>query len=108
MYAWISVDLSDADIQGLMLIIGSTLIISPGLTLYWIYHTLSIYRLKGERQGELKVNFNYNCDWNGIPVVADWKALQSARFVVLQLAEGKNNIAIILENLRLRNLICKP
>lgn len=85
-FAWIIVfrDNGADDFLGVTLLIGATLVVSPAITIYWVWHTLAIFRAKGARPGNPAPPYNYNEDWNGTPVVANWPELRAARITVVE------------------------
>jgi hypothetical protein len=79
------------DSAPLMFLIIGALIVSPLVTLFWIFHNMGIYRRKGPRKGMADVKPYYDVDWSGREVTADWATLAKARVVVIEIDEfGKN------------------
>ena len=79
------------DSAPLMFLIIGSIIVSPLVTLFWIFHNMGIYKRKGPRKGMANVQPFYDVDWSGREVTADWAALTSARVVVIEVDEfGKN------------------
>ena len=85
-FAWIVVIRANGadDFLGVTLLIGATLVVSPAITIYWVLHTLAIFRAKGARPGNPAPPYDYYEDWNGTPVVANWPELRAARITVVE------------------------
>ena len=79
------------DSAPLMFLIIGAVIVSPLVTLFWIFHNMGIYKRKGPRKGMADVKPYYDVDWSGREVTADWETLANARVVVIEIDEfGKN------------------
>lgn len=79
------------DSAPLMFLIIGAIIVSPLVTLFWIFHNMGIYKRKGPRKGMADVKPYYDVDWSGREVTADWATLANARVVVIEIDEfGKN------------------
>lgn len=88
-YWWYLVAVRDWNRTLIALIILVTLLVAPAVTLGWVAHNLNIFRRKGPRLGAPQVSFDYERDWNGREVVADWKALADEGVVVVGVDEGR-------------------
>ena len=84
-WAWHDVASKPWDTESLWLLIVGSLLAAPAITAAWVLHNLAIYRRKGPRRGVPAVDARYDRDFNGREVKADWQALSSARFVVVEL-----------------------
>ena len=88
---WSLVSAQPWDSTPIMLLIVGSLIVSPLVTLYWIFHNMGIYKKKGPRKGMADVKPIYDADWSGREITADWEALAKARVIVIEIDEfGKN------------------
>jgi hypothetical protein len=71
------------------LLVG-TLVVLPGVTLYWVLHNRGIYLRKGPRRLVQAVETRYAKDWAGRPVHADFAQLKLARSItILSTADDK-------------------
>lgn len=82
-YWWYLVAIGDWDQTDVALIIFVTLIVSPTLTVGWVLHNLGIFRRKGPRMDQPKVDLEYAQDWNGRTVQADWARLRDAPVIAV-------------------------
>lgn len=87
-WGWVIVADELNNYHSLLWLIGATLVASPLVTAYWVFHTLAIFKAKGERSGTTTSVIHYEKDWNGTPVLADWGILQQARITVVEPSEG--------------------
>lgn len=79
------------DSAPLMFLIIGAIIVSPLVTLFWIFHNMGIYKRKGPRKGMADIQPYYDVDWSGREITADWATLANARVVVIEIDEfGKN------------------
>ena len=92
-YWWYLVAVRDWNRTLIALIILVTLLVAPAVTLGWVAHNVNIFRRKGPRLGAPRVSFEYDRDWNGREVVADWKALGEESVVVVSVDEGRKHYA---------------
>jgi hypothetical protein len=86
-YWWYLVAVADWNETDVALIIFVTLVVSPVLTLGWVAHNVDLFRRKGPRMALPTVSLQYEKDWNGRVVEADWAALRNAD-VIAVFAEG--------------------
>lgn len=77
-YWWYEVAVQDWNRTQVALIIFVTLVVAPVITVAWVLHNLSIFRRKGPRLGVPEVALEYQRDWNGREIVADWATLGAA------------------------------
>ena len=62
------------------LVLGAALVVAV-VTLSWIAHNRGIHRRKGPRQTVPSASMNYDSDFNGRRIQADWPALKLARYI---------------------------
>lgn len=67
-----------------LLIMGSLLVL-PFVTLAWVIHNRGIYLRKGPRTTVRQVEEQYDADWEGRVVHADWDALRQARSITISI-----------------------
>lgn len=60
--------------QLMLLLLGATIVV-PVMTLSWVLHNVGIHRRRGARRTVPKGDPNYNVDYNGRSILADWQAL---------------------------------
>jgi len=60
--------------QLMLLLLGATIVV-PVMTLSWVLHNVGIHRRRGARRTVPKGDPNYNVDYNGRSILADWPAL---------------------------------
>jgi hypothetical protein len=82
-YWWYVVAVQHWNKTLIALIILVTLLVAPAITIAWVSHNLNLFRRKGPRLGVPKVAMEYARDWKGREVVADWKGLAEADFMVV-------------------------
>jgi len=71
--------------EGLEIILGAEFILLLTLTMSWIKYHLILHRAKGPRTHIPIRSWKYDYDWLGYEVVADFKALKEAHFIVVQI-----------------------
>lgn len=82
-WMWVVVARQRWAVEGLLWVIGASLLVVPLLTAAWVLHNRAIHRRKGERRAVAAVAIDYAHDWHGRAVQADWAALKRSRSVVV-------------------------
>lgn len=60
-----------------------SIVIAPLVTLYWVEHNRDIYMRKGQRKGGRSIPENYQQDWTGRLVHAQFDALRHSQLVII-------------------------
>jgi hypothetical protein len=81
-----------------LLFIGS-LLVFPVLTVAWVLHNVGIHRRKGPRKAVPAVREQYDTDFLGRTVKADWPALQQARAVTITVEGDTKHFQVGLPSL---------
>jgi hypothetical protein len=87
-------------VSTLLLIVGVT-VISLTVTIFWIAHNVSIFRRKGPRTNARDIDFEFDKDFLGRDLDADWDAVgRSSKILVAVREDFKSFVAagVELEN----------
>ena len=68
------------------LFLVGAIIVVPTITVIWILHNVRIYKRKGMRQHRTTVDDNYDADWKGRHVTADWTGMKQASSIVISVS----------------------
>lgn len=80
-------------VDTLLLVVGTT-IISLTVTILWIAHNLSIFRRKGPRVDARDIDFEFDKDFCGRDLDADWDAVgRSSKILVAVREDFKSFVA---------------
>ncbi len=85
-WGWQRVTAARPEIGELRLLFVGALLLVPVLTLSWVAHNVGIYRRKGPRRASRSVALQYDRDFNGRHIRADWGSLQAARRIDIGVA----------------------
>jgi hypothetical protein len=93
-WSWHRVTLNRPDIGELRVLMLAAVLVVPVLTVSWVAHNVGIYRRKGPRKAVPAVALNFDVDFNGRRIVADWPTLLQARRIDIVLdGERKRFVA---------------
>ena len=83
----------DTVVTTLLLVVGVA-VISLSVTILWIAHNVSIFRRKGPRTNARDIDFEFNKDFLGRDLDADWDAVgQSSKILVAVREDFKSFVA---------------
>jgi hypothetical protein len=84
-------------VSTLLLIVGVT-VFSLTVTIFWIAHNVSIFRRKGPRTGARDIDFEFDKDFLGRDLDADWDAVgRSSKILVAVREDFKSFVAAGVE-----------
>lgn len=78
-WSWQRVTADRPEIGELFWLLVAALMVVPVLTLSWVAHNVGIYRRKGPRRSVTPVSPQFERDFNGRRICADWAPLQHSR-----------------------------
>jgi len=74
---------SHPPLSNIVWLLVGTLVLLPVVTLYWVLHNRGIYARKGPRRQVQVVEMQYEQDWTGRPVRAQFDLLRQARLITI-------------------------
>lgn len=88
-WGWHRVLIGHPDFETLRDLVLGAAIVVPVVTISWILHNRGIHRRKGARRSVPAASLQYDVDFNGHQVVADFCALAEARRVSIVVEGGR-------------------